>query len=61
MPKSSNIFLYYTFLPFYPSLTYKRQIRDPPSLKILVSAISMPNNITIQYYRRIKNPVELLR
>ena len=35
------IFLYYTFLPVHSSLTYKRHMRDTPSLKILVSAIKL--------------------
>ena len=35
------IFLYYTFLPIHSSLTYKRHMRDTPSLKILVSAIKL--------------------
>ena len=39
--KFKYTFLYYTFLPAYSSLTYKRHMRDPPSLKILVSAINL--------------------
>ena len=57
------IFLYYTFLPVFSSLTDKSHMRDPPSLKIgfCCQPISMPNNITRQYQRHIKNPIELLR
>ena len=35
------IFLYYAFLPIHSSLTYKRHMRDTPSLKILVSAYNL--------------------
>ena len=56
------IFLYYNFLPIHFSSTFKRHMRDTPSLEILVRhAISMTNNITRQNQRYIKNPVELLR
>ena len=40
------IFLYYTISPIHSSLTYKRRMRDKPSLKILVSAI----NLSETYY-----------
>ena len=35
------IFLWYTFLSIHFSLTYKKNLRDTPSLKILVSAIDL--------------------
>ena len=36
-----DIFLYYTFLTVHFSLTYKRHMRDTPSLKILISPINI--------------------
>ena len=35
------VFLCYTSLPIHSSLTYKRYMRDRPSLKILVSDINV--------------------
>ena len=35
------IFLQYSFLSIHSSLTYKRYMRDTPSLKILLSAIKL--------------------
>ena len=57
-----DIFLYYTFVPIHSSLTYKRHMRDTPytkpeNLRFCYEPISMPNNITREYRRRIKNPV----
>ena len=35
------IFLSHTLLPSHSSLTYKRYMKDAPSLKILISAINL--------------------
>ena len=66
MPENSNI-LYLSVLYFFANLfllnikkTSERYTK-PEILGFCYQPISMPNNITKQYQRRIKNPVELLR
>ena len=66
MPENSNI-LYLSIIYFFANLflfniktTYERYSK-PENLGFCYQPISMPNNITRQYQRRIKNPVELLR
>ena len=66
MPENSYI-LYLSVLYFFANLfllnikkTYERYTK-PENLGFCYQPISMPNNITRQYQRRIKNPVELLR
>ena len=63
MPENSNISFYIIlFCQFLLNIkkTYERYSR-PENLGFCCQPISMPNNITRQYQRRIKNPVELLR
>ena len=66
MPENFNI-LYLFVLYFFANLfllnikeTYERYGKSE-NLGFCYQSISMPNNITRQYQRRIKNPVELLR
>ena len=51
------IFLYYTFLPIYSSLTYKRHMSDTPSLKILVSQSSFYDEVLSQNKLTAKKPL----
>ena len=66
MPENSNI-LYLSVLYFFANIflpnmkkTYERYTK-PENLGFCYQPISMPNNITRQYQRCIKNPVELLQ